>query len=94
MDRIDPNYLLIDTIKIRDDCPSEIKYLATWIKGMKMYQDIDFVKDEEHLIKFFTTWTNTSSPQKVLLNLEIKEEKVKELYKRVVEWLTTKEVFE
>ena len=93
MKRIDPNYL-IDKIEIRNDCPSDIKYLARWIKGMVLYQDVDLIKDEEHLVKFFTTWANKSSPQKILYNLEIKEEDVRRLYKRVRDWLLTKEVLE
>lgn len=93
MDRIDPNYLFDQLIKIRDDCPPKIRYITRWIKSWVIHNDVDLEAADtlDYLTKFFTKWVNESTPQKFTwIETKIKEEVARERIKEAINWLLTK----
>jgi len=83
---LNPDYLM-STIKIADNTPKHIRWLVRMLKGMQMWNNLELIKDREKMIKFFTTWFNTNSPQHILWGSEITEATVADLYNQSVSWI-------
>lgn len=91
MKKLDP-YYLIDRIKIRHDCPKDIKYLVKVLKAMMMYNDVDLVTDKDSIITALMDKLNNHSMQRYIWGVPTWTKKeIEKLFKQARDWLYEEE---